>query len=348
MFKKFLFSLMLTFSLILLAACGGDSEADGPVDSSADSENGEATDATATEWPSNIRIGSASQGGTYYIYAGGISTLLEEHLDITSNVEVTGGPVHNLQMVNSGDLDLGLATLAPAYEAYTGTGDWTGGQTMPDLRIAFPMYTTPFVWWATEESGITELSQIEGLQVGVGPAGGTPGTYNPIIHEALELNTQNIQTGANDMASQMLDGQLDVIGFSAGTPIAIITEIEAQRDINLFGLDGEYRDRILERYPYFYEYTLPADSYNSLEEDMETVAVFNFGIVHKDANEDFVYNLVKAYHENIDQLIQTHSSAEEATVEAILNNEQVPLHPGAIRYYEEVGIELPDSVYPEE
>ena len=65
-------------------------------------------------------------------------------------------------------------------------------------------------------------------------------------------------------------------------------------------------------------------------------------------NVDFVYEFVKAYHENNDLMVTTHSSATEAVPEAILLNETVPLHPGAIKYYEEIGIDLPESVYPPE
>ena len=75
--------------------------------------------------------------------------------------------------------------------------------------------------------------------------------------------------------------------------------------------------------------------------------MFNFGVVHKDMNEDFVYEFVKAYHENRENMMVSHQAAEEAVVEAILYNEVMPLHPGAIRYYEEVGIDLPKAVYPE-
>src|SRR5699024_5599191 len=184
----------------------------------------------------------------------------------------------------------------------------------------------------------------------VGPAGGTPGTYNPLIYEALGIETgEQVQAGAGDMGTQMMDGQLDHIGFSAGIPIATVTEIESQMDINIYGIDGEERDKVIEALPYFIEYVIPADTYDQLDEDLETIAQYNFGAVQKDANEEFVYDFVKTYHENIDDMIATHNSAEEAKEpDAILMNDEYPMHPGAIRYYEEIGIDLPESVYPEE
>jgi TRAP transporter TAXI family solute receptor len=334
--KKKALTAVTGLSLTLMAACGGTDQA---------SSGGEVKE---EERPTTVKIGTASQGGTYFIYGGGLATLLEQELDVTANVEVTGGPVHNMQLTQARDQDIGLITLGPGYEGYTGTGEWTQGNKMEDVRVVFPMYTTPFHWWALKDTGVTKLEDIKGQRVGVGPSGGTSGTYLPLIHDALGLDTENVQAGASDMASQQMDGQLDIIGYAAGIPISALSEVEAQREITIFGIDGELREKVIEKHPFFFNFTIPADTYNSLDQDIETIAMFNFGIVHKNMNADFVYDLVKAYHENNDLMVRTHVSAKEATPEAILRNEVLPLHPGAIRYYEEIGIDLPDSVYPAE
>jgi TRAP transporter TAXI family solute receptor len=343
--KKKALTLVAGLSLAFIAACGNSASNSAPED---EPKEGSSTEVAYQEYPSTVKIGTASQGGTYFIVGGGLATLLENQLDVTANVEVTGGPVHNMQLTQAGDQDLGLVTLGPAYEGYTGTGEWTGGNKMEDVRIVFPMYTTPIHWWALENSGVKSIEDIAGQRVGVGPAGGTSGTYVPLIHETLGLDTDNVQAGASDMASQQMDGQLDIIGYAAGIPISAVSEIEVQRDINFFGLKGEKRDKVIEEFPYFFPYTIPADTYTTLDHDIETIAMFNFGIVRKDANVDFVYDLVKAYHENHDMLVQTHASMKEAVAEAITKNKDIPLHPGAIKYYEEIGIELPESVYPAE
>lgn len=340
--KKLLFLVSAIMIITLLAACGDDAESTG----GDGNENGEVQE---NDYPTTVTIGTASQGGTYYIWGGGLATLLEENLDITSNVEVTGGPVHNIQLLDATDIQLGMATVGPLFEGYNNDGEWTEKE-YEDTRVIFPMYNTPFQWWSVADSGVTSITEHEGQRVGVGPSGGTPGTYNPLIYEALEIETEEqVQAGASDMTSQMMDGQLDHIGFSAGIPISAVTEVETQTDINIYGIDGEERETVMEELPYFKEFVIPADTYEQQDGDIETIAQFNFGVVNKDANADFVYDLVKTYHENIDQMISTHNSAEESKdPEAILNNEEFPMHPGAIRYYEEIGIELPDEVYPPE
>lgn len=335
-------------SAVVMAGCGNDEETGGD-GNTADANGGDAVDFAEADYPQTVTIGTASQGGTYYIWGGAFANLLEEHLDVQSNVEVTGGPVHNIQLLGAGDAHIGMVTEGPLYEGYYGEGNWTE-ERFEDIRVILPMYYTPFHWWSLENTGVTNISDHEGERVGVGPSGGTPGEYNPQIYEALGIETGNqVQAGANDMASQMLDGQLSHIGFSAGIPIAAVTEIEAQADINIYGLDAEQREIVKEALPYFDDYTIPADTYDQLDEDIETIAMFNYGVVQKETNADFVYDFVKAYHENIDQMISAHASAAEAEdPETILNNQEYPMHVGAIRYYEEIGLDIPEELYPEE
>ena len=224
-FSKFILLALAALTLIFVTACDDGKAKDSGEDG-------------ASERPTTVTIGTASQGGTYFIYGGGLASLLEKEFDITSNVEVTGGPVHNMQLIDAKDIDIAMITLGPGYEGYTGTGDWTDGKKLEDVRVIFPMYTTPFHWWALEKSGVTSLADIKGERVGVGPAGGTSGTYLPLIHEALGLDTNNVQAGASDMTSQQMDGQLDIIGFAAGIPISAVSEVETQERLTSLELKG--------------------------------------------------------------------------------------------------------------
>lgn len=354
--KKFVRRSLLTavagLGLVFATACGGGNDTPAPADGGEAGGEAGVEEIVYQDAPSTVVVGTASQGGVYYIYGGGLGQLLETKLGVTANVEVTGGPVDNIRLIQLGDQDLGMITAGPGYEAINGVGSEFEGNPHSDIRVIFPMYDTPFHWWALASSGVASLEDMaeKGIsRSGVGPMGGTSGTYLPLIHELLGLDVTPVYAGAGDMTSQQQDGQLDVIGFAAGLPIPAVQEVAALRDINLFGIDGEQRAKVIEAFPFFTEYTIAAGTYENIDHgDIETIAQFNYGIVHKTMNIDFVYELVKAYHENNDLLVTTHSSAAEATPEAILKNTDLPLHPGAIKYYEEIGLELPASVYPPE
>src|SRR5699024_2091062 len=202
-----IYILGLVTMLLLLSACSSK-------DNDADTEG---------EYPTNVTIGTASQGGAFYLIGGGVGNLLEE-IDILSNIEATGGPIHNLQLLESGDADIGFTTTGPLSEAYSGDGDWLD-EPIEEIRVAFPMYYTPFQWWSLEGSGVTSIQDLKDKRIGVGPSGGTSGTYSPIIHEVLELHTNDVQAGIGDLGSQMLDGQLDNISFAGGLPTPTASEI---------------------------------------------------------------------------------------------------------------------------
>lgn len=335
--------LLLGFSLVL-GGCGGSQQSAPPPAQEGGGDAGSAK----SEWPSSLTIGSASIGGVYHVYAGGWAQVIEKVTGITTGVEVTGGPNHNMQLVQNGDLELGMVTMGPAWEAWHGEGDWTGGLEHRDVRVLFPMYNTYSQWWAAKNSGIKSLADLEGKIIGVGPAGGTSGTYHPRILELLGIKTTNRLAGLSDLVTQHIDGQLDANSFASGIPVSGVLETAAQMDIVLFGVDGEARDKVVAEWPYWSPATIPASAYDFLNEDVETIGIWNMAIGHKDLPDDLVYEIVKGVFDNHDDMVTTHSSAIETVPENIVNNTWMWMHPGAIKYFEEQGIELPDGVYPPE
>jgi TRAP transporter TAXI family solute receptor len=300
------------------------------------------------DWPSSLTVGTASVGGTYFIYGGGWANLIQQELGIPTSTEVTGGPAQNMLLIETGDIELGMVTLGPAFEIWSGSSDLTGGAELREARALFPMYNTPFHFIALEGSDIDQVAQVDGTAVGVGPAGGTSGTFMPKFLDALELDTRDRQAGASDMASQLLDGQLDAIGFAAGIPIAAYSEIEAQRAANIFSFDDNQRAALLATFSYLNEDIIPAGTYSSLTEDLPTVGMYNFAVADKDIPEDLAYEIVKAVFDNLDFMIETHRAARDTSPDDLDRNAFLWLHPGAIRYYEEMGIEVPEELYPPE
>lgn len=296
-------------------------------------------------WPKTVTIGAAPVGGTYFIWGGGFAKLLNDKLGITGSVEVTGGPVHNTQLVDRKQLDFAMVTAAPVYEGWEGAG-WAKGVKHRNVRVIFPMYTTYFQMYALRKSGIKNIHDLNGKSVGVGPVGGTPATYWPIIFETLGIKPSRIvNAGSSDLNSQIKDGMLDANGQSVGLPWVIITEIETTHEVNVFGVSKKDGEKFIAKYPFFAPGAMPRGTYKSAKEDIDTVTVWNFMTVHKDTPDDFVYEVLKATFANVDILIRAHSSAQEVKPEYIAYS-PIPLHPGAVRYYKEKGIKLPDKIIP--
>lgn len=295
-------------------------------------------------WPSDLTVGTASQGGVYFVYGNGLAGYIAEALGVNASGEVTGGPVQNVTLVQFQDHDIGLVTMGPMYEAWTGVSELAPGVEHSDVRALFPMYMTPFQGITLRSSGITTVSDLAGKRVSVGPAGGTPGTYWPRFLEALDVNANVSFAGAADAASQMKDGLIDAFVFAAGLPIGAFSQLAAEADVITFGFTPEEHAVILESFPEVSAFTIPAGTYTVQDEDELSVAMWNFAVAHQDMPESLAYEITKLVLENNERMMQIHAAASETLIENWDKNSFLPYHPGAVRYLEEQGITVPDHL----
>ena len=197
---------------------------------------------------------------------------------------------------------------------------------------------------ALASSGIESISDIpDGARVGVGPQGGTPGTYMPQILEMLGKDVEIRYGGASDLAGQLQDGLIDVFGFAAGLPIAAFSQLEAQVDVNFIGFTEEEVDMLVDALPVS-AFTIPADTYPTLEEDQNSVSMWNFAIANADVSDDLVYAVTKTVMENHDRMMTIHGASAQTLPENFDKNTFIPWHPGAVRWFEESGYDIPDDL----
>ena len=297
-----------------------------------------------TGWPNEMTIGTASQGGTYFVYGNGFAGYISEALGLNATGEVTGGPVQNVTLVQTGDHLMGLVTMGPAYDAWNGKSELAPGLEHKDIRALFPMYQTPFQVVALKKSGITSVSDLNGKRVSVGPAGGTPGTYWPQFMAALGVNATVSNAGAADAAGQLTDGLIDAFAFAAGVPISAFAELAAQQDVVMFGFTPEEQAKVLAAFPAMAPFTIPSGTYSGHDYDQGTVALWNFAIAHKDMPESLAYEITKLALDNNDRMKQIHATAAETLPQNWDKNTFMPFHPGAVKYFAEKGITIPDTL----
>ncbi|MDZ7622071.1 MAG: TAXI family TRAP transporter solute-binding subunit [Candidatus Competibacteraceae bacterium] len=301
-----------------------------------------------TGWPSSVKVGTASQGGTYFIYGAGWAGLMQEMLGIGATAEVTGGPVANMALVNAGDLQFGMITMGPGYDSWNGESEMAPGVEMRNVRALFPMYATPFHAIAMKASNIAKVADLNGKRVNVGPRTGTAATYWGRMFEALGVKA-NLQYGnASDAAGQLQDNLIDTFAFAAGIPISAFSEVEAQKPATIFAFTAEEQAKLIEQFPSMTAFTIPKGTYRSQEADILTVSMANFGIASKDLPESLVYEVMKVVLDNNDRMMQIHQTAAETKSENWSQNGFMWFHPGAIRYYKEKGIEIPKNLIPPE
>jgi TRAP-type uncharacterized transport system substrate-binding protein len=276
-------------------------------------------------WPKSLTLGTASPGGVYYVYGGALAEILTKKLGIPVDPLPTQGPVHNVRLIESGGAQLGLITMGVGFQGWTGTGDWTSGKHFQAMRALFPMYDTAFQFVVLKRSGISKVQMLDKLDVGVGPRAGTGGTYVPEVLKALGLYAL-------------------VLGL--GAPIPAVKKLEATEPLNFISLSGPEVNVVRKAIPELTPSTIAAGVYSSLDKDYTTVGVYNFAVGRSDLPDDLVYNLVKAVHDNQPRLMSSTDSAKETLPQNVVKDTFLPLHPGAARYYREVGISISHSLVP--
>ncbi|MEO1910472.1 MAG: TAXI family TRAP transporter solute-binding subunit [Paracoccus sp. (in: a-proteobacteria)] len=296
------------------------------------------------DWPSSLTIGTASQGGTYFIYGTGLAGMITQKLGVNASAEVTGGPVQNATLVETGDHQVGLVTMGPAYEAWSGNSELAPGVEHSSMRALFPMYQTPFEAVALKSSGVADVADMDGKRVSVGPAGGTAATYWPRFFEVLGVEPTISFSGANDATGQVKDGLIDAFAFAAGVPISAFAQIAAENEVNIFGFTEEQRGKILEAMPEVAAFEVDGGMYQGFPEGHGTVAMWNFAIAHADMPESLAYEITKLVMEDNAAMMQIHATSAETLPENADKNTFLPFHPGAVKYFDEKGIEIPDDL----
>ena len=293
-------------------------------------------------WPKSLTLGTASPGGVYYVYGEAVAKILTEKLGIPVNPLPTQGPVHNVKLIESGGAQLGLVTMGVGFQGWTGTGDWTSGKHFQAMRALFPMYDTAFQFVVLRRSGISKVQMLDKLDIGVGPRAGTGGTYVPEVLKALGLSARIGYGSIEDMTKDLTSGTYNALVLGLGAPVPAVKKLEATEPLHFISLSGPEVDIVRKAIPELTPSTIAAGVYSSLDKDYTTVGVYNFAVGRSDLPDDLVYNLVKAVYDNQRGLVSSTDSAKETVPQNVLKDTFLPLHPGALRYYREIGITIPD------
>jgi TRAP transporter TAXI family solute receptor len=299
-------------------------------------------------WPKTLTLGTASVGGTFFVYGQVWASLVNERIGTNISTQQTQGPNQNIILTDSKQIDFGMTTMGVALQAWEGKGEWTKGKQYRNIRAMFPMYDTPFHFVALEKSNIKSVKELDGKRSGVGPRAGTCGTYFPAFFKALGVNTTVRNGQASDMAANLQDGLIDAFPFCAGIPIAAYSELETTNKVRFFTFTDDELKKLKAAFPELSDSLIPKSTYKQQTEDHKTVGVYNFAIAHKDMPDDLVYAIVKTVLENNPQMVKGHAAAKETVLANWNRNTFLPFHPGALRYFKEKGINVPKNLLPPE
>jgi TRAP transporter TAXI family solute receptor len=305
-----------------------------------------ATPALAQE---QLSIATGGTGGVYYPMGGGLAEVINRHVDgYSATAEVTGASVENMGLVARGDADLAIGLADTVYQAQSGTGRFDG-QALSMIRGVASLYANMIQIVTLADSGITSLDDLKGKRVSVGaPGSGTEVNANVVL-TAVGMSYDDIEEqrlNFNETADALANGDIDAGFFSVGAPTSSILNLSTTSNIAMIGLSEDEIAAARAAQPLFASTTLPGGIYNGVDAGVPGLGVPNVLVASAEMSDDVVYAITKAMFENIAEMQAVHPAANQTTVDFTLNATPIPLHPGAIRYYEEIGATIPDALRP--
>ena len=284
-------------------------------------------------WPERLSIGTASPGGTYYQYGEGLARLLTRKLGLAVAARETEGPVENLKLIETGEVQLAFVTLGIAQQGWSGGGEWTGGKQFRSARALFPMYDTPFHFIALPDGNIASIADLEGKRIGIGPQGGTGGIYTPQLFKAININAA-LSTGSwHDLGTKLSARELDALVAVGGVPMPEVAELERKGNVRNLTPTPNQVVAIRLALPEIAPSIIAAGTYPSLRRNYRTVGMYNFAVGRADLPSDLVAAILDAVFDNPDEMMAIHPAAAETVPSNFSRNTVLPFHDGAARWY---------------
>ena len=257
--------------------------------------------------------------------------------------QATLGSVENIELLRSGAVEAGLSQADIAYWAYTGSGIFQGKAPFEGLRSIGMLYAEAVQLVVRADSDLHGVADLKGKAVSLGEEGSGVLVEARAILDAFGVKEAELRPPAylkpGTAADRLAKGELDTFFMVGGFPVSAVTDVANREPIRLIPLDGETADRLRASQRFYMLQTIPADTYPGVPE-IRTLGVGAELLVRADRDPALIYGITKAlWHENTRRLlIEGHPKGRSFDATKAVANVSVPLHPGAERYYREVGL----------
>ena len=299
-----------------------------------------------------ITIGTGSVTGVYYPAGGAICRLInrgrKEH-GYRCFVESTGGSIYNIRALRDGEISFGIVQSDWQYNAYRGEGVFADGPPFRDMRSVFSLHSEMFTVAVGKNSNIKKFADLKGKKVNIGDAGSGMREIMQALMESRHWSKGSFAEASElkptDAAKELCDGKIDAMVFAAGHPNGLIQEITGNCGAKLIPIEGPEVDKLIAENPFYARTAIPGGMYQGNPQNTPTFGVKATLVTTADADEEAVYQLTKAVFDNFDNFKTLHFVFATLDKEKMVTTGLIaPLHPGALRYYKEVGLIKDDGL----
>ena len=292
-----------------------------------------------------ITVLTGPSSGIYFPIGGAFSTLIGK-LGYKASATATGATAENINALQTGQGEIAIAMSDAVIQAVEAFGAYEGKKPAANLRALMGLWPNVVQIVTTEDSGIKTFADLKGKRVGVGAPNSGVEINARMIFEAHGMTYKDVKVdylNYGEAIDQMKNGLIQAAFVTSGLGNATIRELGVSKKIAFVPVDGEARQRLIKKHPFYIESTIPAATYGT-PADTPTTAVMNILVADKKLPADVVYDLLKNIFSpaGLDTIQGSHATAKanikpETALRGVTGT-AVPLHDGAIRYYKEVGL----------
>lgn len=302
-------------------------------------------------------IATASTGGTFYPVGVGIATIaslkLAKKNKMTFSAITSAGSGENVDMIDKAEVDFAILQGLFGSMAWQGKAKYEG-KPRKNLRSVSMLWQNveQFVVYnkVAKTGNIMDMKNLYGEKFSIGKRNSGTRVSGQTILSALGIDytKMNLQfLGYGPSSTAMQDGKIDGMNIPSGTPTSAITNayatIGADQIKHLEFSDADV-EKIGEAYPVWTRFVIPKGTYPGQTADINTIAQPNLLVVTKDTPEETVYLLTKTMYENLPFLNSVHKATLAMSLEKAIDGLPMPLHAGALKYYKEMGVKIPDRL----
>ena len=287
----------------------------------------------------DLTFGTGGTGGVYYPLGGEYSNLYQENIEgITVTYTDSGASVENIGQIFQGNWQLGISQSDTANAAVKGEGEFDGAA-VDNLGWIGALYPEAVHIVTLASSGISTVADLKGKRIAVGDVGSGTRAASDAVLAAHDIAEGDYEPFEQDFASSLdllRDGNIDASMFVVGTPTSSLGDLAATNEVALVGIEQSVAEQIAGESLYE-PYTIEPDAYDFLQEPVQTISVAAALVASLDqVSEDVAYEITRITYEMASEI--TLPQSELITIDyALFGQGDVPLHPGAERYYKEQG-----------
>lgn len=291
-----------------------------------------------------VTIGTGSVTGIYYATGGAICRLVNKYKNdsaIKCSIESTEGSLYNLNSVNSKDLDFAIIQSDILYQASNNKNSFKN-TSYSKVKSIMAIYPELLTLVTKKEANINNIMDIKGKRINLGNNGSGNETTALTLFNEIGLHKSDLKEAATYSASEMSEAlkndKIDDYFYMVGHPTSTIKDTSSAVNIKIIPIENEITNSLIKKHPYFAKANIPAGIYKGQNDEIPTFGVKAVLVVNEDVNDKIVYAVVKAILENFDEFKKLHPAYSNITKESLFDGLSAPLHEGAKKYYEEIGL----------